>query len=483
MSFPSNFRARLQAALKIKVGLVWLICLAMGLSACAVPVGETTPTDEPSPVAATRNGPADGAPGPTPEPTEDIPATVLAILTRVAPTDAATPDVQGVMATRVAQAMATPTAVPEVPPTVAATATQIAPTPTPEMAGRSISDVVRSIDAGLYQVITPSASGSGFLVSDEGHIVTNAHVVGEHPSVTVRSVAGALGNASVLGKDEAMDLAVLLMAEPSPDLQPMTMGDSDNIRPGDEVIALGFPLTDDLGMDYTVTTGIVSSRRVHDSVERIQTDAAINPGSSGGPLVNRNGEVIGVNTSTLSAYQGISFAISISEVKASLDALISGESDTSEIRSRWRTYEDSDCRYQLLVHPGWVVIEEPEPCHIRVEKYDGAELLGEVNIIAYDLDDGETLNDFAGRWHDALVQRAREWESFDLSSFEKVYVGGEAYLLDYLWRETDADCLSTGTALIVESNHVPKALVFRARVCDSAPQEVLDEVAAMDLRY
>ena len=308
--------------------------------------------------------------------------------------------------------------------------------------------------------------------------------MGQHPSVTVRSVAGALDNASVLGKDEALDLAVLLMAEPTPDLRPMVMGEASDIRPGDEVIALGFPLSTDLGGEYSVTTGVVSSRRVQDSVELIQTDAAINPGSSGGPLVNRNGEVIGVNTSTFSEYEGISFAISVSEVRASLDALIAGASDTSELISRWRTYENGDCHYQLLVHPGWVLFEEPEPCHVRVEKREGDDLLGEVQIDAHDLDDGETLNDFAGRWRDTLVEQgAQEWESFDLSSFKKVQVGGEAYLLNYSGQETAADCLSTGTALIVESNYVPKALVFRARVCDFAPQSVLNEVAAMDLRH
>ena len=456
------------------------------------PAGEGTPAAGASPASAVRKGPATGTPESAVEPTPDLPATVLAILTRVAPTGVPSSDAQAALeATVVAtvnQTIEASNAVPSVPATSTPAATPVMPTPTvtptPEPAERSISDVVRSIEAGLYQVITPNNSGSGFLISDQGHIVTNAHVVGEHPNVTIRSVAGALGNASVLGTDEDLDLAVLLMAEPPSGLQPMVLGDSDNIQPGDEVIALGFPLTNDLGGDYTVTTGVVSSRRIHDSVERIQTDAAINPGSSGGPLVNRNGEVIGVNTSMLADYEGVFFAISVSEVRASFEALISGDGDTWKVNRRWRAYKNSECSYELVVHPGWVVIEEPESCNVRVEKYGGAELLGEVVITAYDLDSEETLEDFAGRWHDDLVQRAREWEAFDLSSFERVQVGGEAFLLNFSWQESDAYCFSEGTALIVKSNYVPnKALVFRARVCNFAPQEVLDEVAAMDLRY
>ena len=252
-SLPSNFRTHIQVALKTAGGLASLIFLAMVLSACADRTGGVAPTAEPAPVAAPGNTPdatpTTVAPGPTPLPTADVPATVIAILTRVAPTDASgpapTPGVRAIVATAVAETAATPPAVQVVPPTVASAATQIAPTSTlplaPTPAERSISDIVRSIDAGLYQIITPSASGSGFLVSEQGHIVTNAHVVGQHLTVTVRSISGALDNADVLGKDEALDLAVLLMEKPTPDLRPMVMGEASDIRPGDEVIALGFP--------------------------------------------------------------------------------------------------------------------------------------------------------------------------------------------------------------------------------------------------
>ena len=438
---------RLPAVLRLGgIGLVPLICLAVVLSACVVEtvrVVEVTSTPAPIPLASRDGSIAERArsqPGPAAAPTPDIPATVVAAMMQVTPEPASGP------------------------------------------AGPSISDVVRSVDSGLYRIITPDGSGSGFLVSDRGHIVTNAHVVGEHTSVTVRAASGRLSNARVLGKDEMLDLAVLA-AEPSRDVRPMTLGNASEIRPGDEVIALGFPLSNDLGGDYTVTTGVVSSRRIQDSVERIQTDATINPGSSGGPLVNREGEVIGVNTSTLAGYEGVSFAVSVAELSASLDALISGAGAGSETRTGWWTYENGDCGYRLSVHPGWMLSEEPEPCHIRVERWEGSELLGTVSVTAHELKSGESLGEFAVRWRDDLVKWARRWEIFDLTAFEKVHVGRGAHLLDYRWQESSDQCLSTGTALIVRSNHVPMALVFGAEACDITPEAILEQVAAMDFRY
>ena len=469
-SRPPDFPARVHAVLERGLRLVPLICLAMVMSACVVEtvrVVEVTSTPAPTPLASSASrdestaGKVRSPPEPAPAPTADIPATVIYTLTRVAPE---------------------PTPSPDVPATVVAAMMQVTPEAAAEPARRSISDVVRSIDSGLYRIITPDGSGSGFLVSDRGHIVTNAHVVGEHTSVTVRAASGRLSNARVLGRDETLDLAVLAV-EPSQDVRPMTLGNASEIRPGDEVIALGFPLSNDLGGDYTVTTGVISSRRIQDSVERIQTDAAINPGSSGGPLVNREGEVIGVNTSTLVGYEGVSFAVSVAELSASLDDLISGDVAGSEARTGWWTYENGDCGYRLLVHPGWMLSEETEPCHVRVERYEGDDLLGTVAVTAHKLKSGESLGEFAGRWRDDLLERARQWESFDLTAFEKVHVGSGAHLLDYRWQKNDDHCPSIGTALIVSSNHVPRALVFGAEACDLAPEAILEEVAAMDFRY
>ena len=439
--------------------LLVLLMLTPMVSACVterVVVVEVTPTPAPESARtlATSRATIAEAPTPTleaapaatapPAPTVDIPATVSAALTLVAPS---TPGQTS-----------------------------------PSAENRSVSDVVQNIEDGLVQIITPTGSGSGFVVSNDGLVVTNAHVVEEHQSVTVRSVAGESYDAQVVGRDALVDLAVLRV-ESDETLSPMPLGDSASVRVGDEVITLGFPLSSELGGHYSVTTGIVSSRRTHGAVERIQTDAALHPGSSGGPLVNRNGEVIGVNTSTYAEYAGISFAISVSEVKTNLASLVSGVSLAPESGGEWWIYESSECHYSLLVHPNWTLGQEGDECHVYLERYDGASLLGAINIWAFDLRPGETLDGFAGWWRDTLVQQGGDWATFNLLSYASVTAGHNGYLLDYEWRSAAHNCLSTASDLVVKSNTFSKALVFSAGICDSADHSAFDEIAAMDFNY
>ncbi|MEL7524064.1 MAG: HhoA/HhoB/HtrA family serine endopeptidase, partial [Cyanobacteria bacterium J06553_1] len=171
--------------------------------------------------------------------------------------------------------------------------------------------------------------GSGFIISEQGDILTNAHVVDGTDQVTVKLKDGRSFEGYVEGIDEITDLAVVRINTAGEALPISRLGDSDNVSVGDWAIAVGNPL----GLDNTVTLGIVSTLKRSSAavgipdkrIDFIQTDAAINPGNSGGPLLNAQGEVIGINTAIRADAMGIGFAIPINKAKAIQASLSRGE--------------------------------------------------------------------------------------------------------------------------------------------------------------
>ena len=176
-----------------------------------------------------------------------------------------------------------------------------------------------------------AASGSGFIYSADGYILTNYHVIEDSDSITVSTYDNRSFPATVVGCDESNDIAVLKIE--ADDLQPVTLGDSDALRVGDTVLAIGNPLGE---LTFSLTTGIVSAkdREVTFSTGRmmalIQTDAAINSGNSGGPLFNEYGEVVGITNakysssamSSSASIDNIGFAIPINLVRGVVDSII-----------------------------------------------------------------------------------------------------------------------------------------------------------------
>jgi Do/DeqQ family serine protease len=170
--------------------------------------------------------------------------------------------------------------------------------------------------------------GSGFIISADGQIVTNAHVVDGADTVQVTLKDGRTLEGRVLGADPVTDVAVIKVE--GQNLPTVTLSDSEQLQPGEWAIAIGNPL----GLDSTVTVGIVSATGRSSSevgvpdkrVEFIQTDAAINPGNSGGPLLNQQGAVIGMNTAIIQRAQGLGFAIPINTVQRIAEQLAQGKS-------------------------------------------------------------------------------------------------------------------------------------------------------------
>jgi Do/DeqQ family serine protease len=167
-------------------------------------------------------------------------------------------------------------------------------------------------------------TGSGFIISGDGRILTNAHVVDGADKVKVTLKDGRTYQGRVLGKDELTDVAVIKIE--ANNLPTLALGNSDSLLPGEWAIAIGNPL----GLDNTVTTGIISATgrsgnligATDKRVQYIQTDAAINPGNSGGPLLNARGEVIGMNTAIIQGAQGLGFAIPINTAQRISSQLI-----------------------------------------------------------------------------------------------------------------------------------------------------------------
>jgi S1-C subfamily serine protease len=177
----------------------------------------------------------------------------------------------------------------------------------------------------FYGPMPQEGTGSGFIYDDAGHIVTNYHVIEGAETIAVKFSDEQEVPARVIGIDPPNDLAVLSLEEVPPDLMPLTLGSSDELRVGQRTIAIGNPF----GLDRTLTTGVVSAlgRPLQSQDENVifdvvQTDAAINPGNSGGPLLNSRGQVIGINTAIQEEAQGIGFAVPVNTVKRIVPILI-----------------------------------------------------------------------------------------------------------------------------------------------------------------
>jgi serine protease Do len=173
------------------------------------------------------------------------------------------------------------------------------------------------------EAVVQNSLGSGVIVTDEGHIITNNHVVDQVDEIEVQLSDGRTKKARVIGADAQADLAVLKIDDPA--VKPLKLADSDSVQAGDFVLAIGNPF----GFEETVTDGIISSKgrpnRTDGFADLLQTNAAINPGNSGGPLINLRGEIVGINTAIISrsgGSQGIGFAIPSNTVRNALESLL-----------------------------------------------------------------------------------------------------------------------------------------------------------------
>ncbi|GAA6620760.1 trypsin-like peptidase domain-containing protein [Scytonema sp. NUACC26] len=185
-------------------------------------------------------------------------------------------------------------------------------------------DSTRTVRSRYYGRRVAQGTGSGFIIRSNGLILTNAHVIGGADTVKVTLKDGRSYTGRVLGEDSTTDVAVIKIQ--ANNLPTVSVGNSNQLKPGEWAIAIGNPL----GLDNTVTVGIISATERSSralgaggrGVGFIQTDAAINPGNSGGPLLNQRGQVIGMNTAIIQGAQGLGFAIPINTAQQIANQLI-----------------------------------------------------------------------------------------------------------------------------------------------------------------
>jgi S1-C subfamily serine protease len=188
---------------------------------------------------------------------------------------------------------------------------------------QAVTGAVDRVGPGVVRVEAGRGGGTGFVLAPDGLVLTNAHVIEHASRLKVILPDGRTCDASLIGADADTDLAVLKIS--APELHVLELGDSRRLKAGQIVVAIGNPF----GFQHTVTAGVVSAtgRSLRSRTGRlmtglIQTDAALNPGNSGGPLVNTRGEVVGINTAVIVPAQGISFAVSAETARVVVPQLL-----------------------------------------------------------------------------------------------------------------------------------------------------------------
>lgn len=338
-------------------------------------------------------------------------------------------------------------ACPTAPPTTAAPPVTMPSTPLTN------AELALRVRPALAQIIVTdsdgdTSSGTGFVVRSDGLVVTNRHVVDDASTVTVRmntSDGQRLElTGRVLGRGILADLAVIQL-DANRTFATLPLGDSDALTYGDEVTAWGYPLGSVLGSDPTITRGIISSPdRILGDTKYFQTDADVNPGNSGGPLIDRYGRVVGVNTSGYERFgeriiSGINFAITSNEVSNRLNILVSG----GPVSAAYRNLK-FDYGYSMTFPKGWYLSGEVE----SVSKFNAYTGRRYMNIARYRFEppfqnrtaELDVLANYL--WDTALPQAAEEWVLFERISSRKVNIAGtEFYRLEFRARLEPEQCL------------------------------------------
>jgi len=337
-----------------------------------------------------------------------------------------------------------PTPVPPIPTLVPPIPTSVPPIPSPMPTStpQQVS-IYENVRESIVRIETPKgAVGTGFFVSSDGLIVTNAHVVEGSESVSVSLYKGVERSGLVLGTFENEDLA--LVSIEAFNVSPIPYSQTIKTQIGDPVEAIGFAL--DLFGEPTLTKGYISAyrERLAGNLSGIQTDAALNPGNSGGPLFNGNGDLIGINTSIVADAEGINFAIDINDARPLIEALIAGHSVPLG------RYINDQYPFTIDVKDGWDIYEftpladEYFNLHTVMRKNSSS---GEISIFTHDLS-GELTNLTTDKFAEYMYELGSDQEfdyyqklnSKELELSETVNL----WAIEEKWKRPNLDYENTG---------------------------------------
>ena len=294
------------------------------------------------------------------------------------------------------------------------------------------------------QSIQTTVTGSGFLLSEDGYVVTNYHVVAEAATITVVTQDAETHEAALVGRDTTADMALLKVE--GDHFQPVTLGSSSELAIGDMVVAIGNPLS---ALEATQTVGYISGKNREVStdsnvVNMLQTDAAINSGNSGGPLFNMRGEVVGITTAKYSgtsasgaSIEGLSFAIPIDDLKKSMEDLMTqGYIRSAYLGIRGMDVEAAAVDTYGLPKGTYVESVEPEGAAAAagVQPKDIITALGPHKVDGFN----------------ALARALRAFQAGDRTQIT-VYRGGQTLVLDITLSERPQDQEDAGSGLLPES--------------------------------
>jgi len=295
----------------------------------------------------------------------------------------------------------------------------------------SYSEIAKILRPSVVKIEGKNSVGTGFVISENGLIVTNAHVVGDELELLVTLFDSNKRKAIVLGKDINEDIA--LLAIEGYKLQPISFGTLERPSVGDEVLAMGYAL--DLPGNATFTKGMVSAFRenVFGNLTALQTDTAINPGNSGGPLVDLYGNVIGINTAIAKSAEGINFAISIDEAIISINRLKNGYSTINN------TFASSKFPYQIELPDKWNVYEV-RPDFVLLSDEESST---RIYILVHKLESNVTTEEYANTRVDQ--SSSQNFENYERLSFSEVKLDNiNTMEITEIWKRIENDFTHKG---------------------------------------